>query len=155
MRKYLISPLWSVVVASLALAIGGALAARAEGHPRERSQAIVIHLGHATDDIHSADMALHMGANLAKHGANITMFLDREGVRIADTRLPIDTLTWGENNVGEDYEAFVAAGGKTVVCPGCAQNQALTAEFLRKGASMGTPDSVAELLLAADKVIDF
>jgi sulfur relay (sulfurtransferase) complex TusBCD TusD component (DsrE family) len=100
-------------------------------------------------------MALHMAVNLAKHGARVTLFLDREGVRIADQRLPIDTLAWGESNVGADYDELVAAGVRVVVCPGCAANQSLTAEYLRKGAVMGTPDSVAELMLGASKVIDF
>lgn len=147
----------SVIMFSVALGMTsvGLVAAHDDDQHADHAQSVVIHLGHATDDIHSADMALHMGTNLAKHGASVTLFVDREGVRIADSRLPIDTLTWGENNIGTDYNDFIAAGGRVLVCPGCAGNQALTAELLRKGASMGTPDSVAELMLSASKVIDF
>jgi predicted peroxiredoxin len=152
MRRFVLNHVWSFLVVSLALGLTGAIVVHAD---REHPQHIVIHLGHATDDIHSADMALHMGANLANHGAQVLLFVDREGVRIADKRLPIDALTWGTNNIGEDYAAFIAAGGKVVVCPGCADNQALASEQLREGASMGTPDSVAEAILAASKVIDF
>ena len=148
----------SVLAVSLALAAGSMYAARADAdgvRHTQRQQSILIHLGHSTDDIHSADMALHMGTNLAKHGARVTMFVDREGVRIADKRLPIADLTWGTDNVGTDYSAFLAAGGLVVVCPGCAANQGLTSERLREGAVRGTPDSVAALMLEADKVIDF
>jgi predicted peroxiredoxin len=155
MRK--MSQFLAGVFFSLALGATGVslIAAHADGRHGDHAQAIVIHLGHATDDIHSVDMALHMGTNLAKHGARVTLFLDREGVRIADQRLPIDTLTWGENNIGVDYDDFVAAGGQVLVCPGCAGNQSLTAEFLRDGAVLGTTDSVAQLMLSATKVIDF
>lgn len=149
----------SGAIFSFALGLGttgvSLIPAHADDRHAEHAQSIVIHLGHATDDIHSADMALHMGANLAKHGASVTLFVDREGVRIADKRLPIDTLSWGENNIGADYSEFLAAGGQVLVCPGCAGNQSLTAELLRDGAIMGTPDSVAQLILSASKVIDF
>ena len=155
MRKlshFLLGVLFSAVLGITGLTL---FAVHADDRHFDRRQSIVIHLGHATDDIHSADMALHMGTNLAQHGADVALFLDREGVRMADKRLPIEALTWGENNLGEDYEDFLAAGGRVVVCPGCAGNQALTAELLRNGAVMGTPDTVAELMLRASKVVDF
>ena len=155
MRKNWTSHLWSALLLSFAVGITSVLGAHADDRHGEHSQHIVIHLGHATDDLHAADMALHMGTNLAQHGARVTLFVDREGVRIADTRLPIETLTWAENNIGADYDALIAAGGQVVVCPGCAGNQSLTEESLRKGARLGTADSVAELMLSASKVIDF
>lgn len=156
MRTKISRFVFGVLLCSLLGMTGVSLrAARADDGHTEHAQLVVIHLGHATDDIHTADMALHMGTNLAKHGASVTLFVDREGVRLADRRLPIDTLTWGENNIGADYDDFIAAGGRVVVCPGCAENQGLSAEQLRKGASMGTPDSLAELLLRASKVVDF
>jgi predicted peroxiredoxin len=155
MRTNWTNYLWTALILSVALGVTSVIPAHADDRHDDRTQEIVIHLGHATDDIHAADMALHMGTNLAKHGAHVTLFVDREGVRIADTRLPIDTLSWGENNIGADYDDFIAAGGKVLVCPGCASNQSMTEATLRSGARMGTPDSVAELLLSATKVIDF
>jgi sulfur relay (sulfurtransferase) complex TusBCD TusD component (DsrE family) len=150
----------SVLAIGLVLSVAAISAshANAESPFKQRpsaTQSIVIHLGHSTDDIHAADMALHMGANLLNHHARVTLFLDREGVRLADSRLPIETLTWSDNSIAEDFEAYIEAGGQVLVCPGCAANAGLTSALLRTGAVMGTPDTVAAAILGADKVIDF
>lgn len=153
--------LLSVLVVGMVVTVAAVTANRADGqspaakHRPPATQNILIHLGHSTDDIHAADMALHMGTNLLNHHAKVTLFLDREGVRLADSRLPIETLTWADNSIDEDLQAFLSAGGKILVCPGCAANAGLTPDLLRKGAMMATPDTVAAAILAADKVIDF
>ncbi|MBI1340516.1 signal peptide-domain containing protein [bacterium] len=122
--------------------------------PAEPQKAIV-HLGSFTDDLHSAFMALSLGTNMVKSGAKVTLFLDREGVRLADSKERGD-LKWGDSGpVSAAFSEFVAAGGEVVVCPHCAMLAGVEEANLRAGARMGTPDSIAALFLAADKVVDF
>ncbi|MBW4465722.1 MAG: DsrE family protein [Pegethrix bostrychoides GSE-TBD4-15B] len=122
-----------------------------------QGQTIVMHLNHSTDDLHAAFMALKLGTNLRKQGAEVMLVLTLEGVRIADKNQPID-LRWGSNPItlAELYEQFVAAGGKVMVCPMCAEAAGISADDLRTGAELaeGNQD-IANLILAADKVVDF
>ncbi|MEZ5938893.1 MAG: DsrE family protein [Hyphomonadaceae bacterium] len=118
-------------------------------------QSVVVHLGHFTDDLHSTFMALSLATNMQKAGAEVTVFLDREGVRLADATERGD-LTWGDSGaVSEAMAGFVAAGGKVMVCPHCAGLAGVSADKLRPGATIGSAADVAKLMLDADKVIDF
>lgn len=144
-------PLVPLVVLLTLVAAGRALA-QPEAAPAQR---IVVHLGHYSDDLHAANMALGLASLLRKAGAEVTLFLDLEGARLADGRVPHD-LRWGHGApVGESYEAFVAAGGAVVVCPHCAQAAGLDAANLRKGARIASDADVTKLFLEADKVIDY
>ena len=119
------------------------------------SQKVVVHLGSFTNDLHSAFMALSLATNMQKAGASVTVFLDREGVRLADQRERGD-LTWGDSGpISKAMSDFVAAGGKVTVCPHCAELAGVTAADLRPGTTMGSHQGVAALMLEADKVIDF
>jgi predicted peroxiredoxin len=118
-------------------------------------QKIVVHLGSFTNDLHSAFMAFSLATNTQKAGADVTVFLDREGVRLADQRERGD-LTWGDSGpISKAMSDFVAAGGKVVVCPHCAELAGMTASNLRPGAIWASHQDVAALMIAADKVIDF
>ena len=143
----------AVLAAALALAAAGtATAAEAEAQAAQR---IVVHLGHYSDDLHAVHMALSLAGSLRKAGADVTLFLDLEGVRLADARVPQD-LRWGRGgSMAEGYDAFVAAGGQVLICPHCAHAAGLEAAHLRKGARIASDDEVTQLFLAADKVIDY
>ena len=120
-----------------------------------QKQDIVVHLGSFTNDLHSAFMAFSLATNLQKHGASVTVFLDREGVRLADVRERGD-LTWGDSGgTSAAMSEFVQAGGKVVLCPNCATLAGIEAANVRPGARMATHEEVAAIFLAADKVIDF
>ena len=54
---------------------------------------VVVHLGHFTDDLHGASMALSIANMLQKRKVPVTLFLDREGVRLVDARVP-QNLQW-------------------------------------------------------------
>jgi predicted peroxiredoxin len=116
----------------------------------------VVHLGHGTDDLHAVTMGLGIATVLAKRPeSKVTLFLDREGVRVADRRTRGD-LRWGHSKtLAELYDAFVAAGGEVLVCSHCAEAGALAAEQLRAGARIGSDDEVAARLLAADRILDY
>jgi sulfur relay (sulfurtransferase) complex TusBCD TusD component (DsrE family) len=116
----------------------------------------MVHLGSFTNDLHAAKMALKVATAMRAQGAAVVLFVDREGVRLADSRQPL-TLVYGDGDSFEKmYAAFVAAGGTVLVCPHCAQEVGLTAALLRRGATLA-PDAtaLAKAILAADRVIDF
>jgi sulfur relay (sulfurtransferase) complex TusBCD TusD component (DsrE family) len=114
---------------------------------------VVVHIGQYSNDLHSMSMGLGLANNLQAEGADVTIFLDREGVRIADEDQPF--LVYGDTDTGELMTEFVAAGGRVVICPHCAAQGGVAPSDLRDGMEMGTPASIAALFMAADLVIDF
>jgi predicted peroxiredoxin len=148
MRHATRSLVGALIVALAVLPIG--VHARAEEPVR-----VVVHLGHYTDDLHAASMAMSLATLLQKQGAQVTLFLDREGVRLVDARGPGD-LAWGSGpSVVGAYQAFIAAGGSALVCPHCAHVAGLDVANLRSGARIGDDASVAKLFLEASRVIDY
>jgi sulfur relay (sulfurtransferase) complex TusBCD TusD component (DsrE family) len=143
-----------IVVTALTLSLGMISSSYAGGETF-RTQRVTVHLGQATNDLHSAHMAIRIGTNLLQHKAKVTLFLDREGVRIADNRVPWENLTWAGNNIAAEFDEFVNAGGKVLVCPGCAGDAGITEADLRPGAIMGNPDTVVGAILMADKILDY
>ncbi len=117
---------------------------------------LVVHIGHATDDLHAASMGLSLARMLQKKGAGVTVFLDREGVRLADDDLP-RSLGWGQKAepVADILADFVKAGGRVLLCPHCAEMAGIVKDDLVEGARIAIADEVAELFLSADKVIDY
>jgi predicted peroxiredoxin len=123
----------------------------------KQSQTIVMHLNHGTDDLHAAFMALKLGVNMQKRGAQVVLVLTLEGVRIADRNQPIN-LRWGSGpmTLEQLYDEFVSVGGKVMVCPHCAAAAGISASDLRSGAQLAEEDQdIPNLILAADKVVDF
>jgi predicted peroxiredoxin len=116
---------------------------------------VVVHLGHFTDDLHGASMALGIATMLQQRDVPVTLFLDREGVRLADARVPNDLRWGGGRSIADAYAGFVKAGGQVLLCPHCAQAAGITAKDLRKGAVIGTDEAVAEAFVSASKVIDY
>jgi predicted peroxiredoxin len=88
-------------------------------------------------------------------GAQVTLMLDLEGVRLADARQPND-LRWGYGGtVAEAYDAFVKAGGKIRVCHHCARAAGIDEKSLRPNTQMAEEGGLADLIIAADKVLDY
>jgi sulfur relay (sulfurtransferase) complex TusBCD TusD component (DsrE family) len=116
----------------------------------------MVHLGSFSNDLHSAKMALGMATAMRLQGASVVLFLDREGVRLVDTRQPL-TMVYGDGESFEKlYNAFVTAGGTVLVCPHCVAEAGITAAQLRRGATIAAdPAELAKAILAADRVIDF
>jgi predicted peroxiredoxin len=120
-------------------------------------QKIIVHLKHSTDDLHAVFMALKLGGNMQRKGAQVTVVLTLEGVRLADARQPLD-LRWGNSTmtIAELYEDFVTAGGKIIICPVCASAVGIDQNSLRPGSQLALEDNeIPNLILAADKVLDF
>ena len=114
----------------------------------QNKQQIVVHLTHYTDNLHAALMALRFAGAMQEKGAQVTLLLDVDGVYLADAWQP-PNLRW----LSEYYDAFVKAGGKVLVCPHCAM--AARMESLRPGARMAEADDLANVILTADKILDY
>lgn len=150
----------SVVLFMLAVLTSGAVAqfAFSEPQPAEpgRHQKVVVHLSHFTDDLHRCFMALKLATLMQKSGAEVTLFLDLEGVRLAERRQRLD-MTWGSSatTLSEHYENFINAEGKVVLCAHCANSARIGDPALKRNAEIGTEDRMAKMLLEADKLLDY
>lgn len=152
------------MVAALALGFFGLMTAFSQSNQEPikvvetniPKQQIVISLKHYTDDLHAAFMALKIGNGLLSHGAQVTLFVNLEGVRIVDKGTP-DDLKWGLSEATPDQllTEFVKGGGTVFVCPHCAHAAGITPDQLRDGAAIIDQDAVTEMFLQADKVIDY
>ena len=135
--------LFSVLVSSPALAQGAA------------KQKVIVHLTHYTDNLHAAKMAVHLALAMQSMGAQVTMLLDLEGVRLASTREPAELVWGGGDPISKELAAFVKAGGQMLVCPHCAEIAGIASGALRPGARIGKDDELAKAILAADKILDY
>lgn len=155
-RRSLSTGLIAAALGALPLAAGcAALTGPAYAQEQAQQQAIVVHIGDFTNDLHSVFMGLSLATNLQNGGAGVTVFLDREGVRLADARERGD-LTWGDSGpASEALNTFTAAGGTVLLCPHCADLAGMSPADARPGTRFATHEEVAALFLAADKVIDF
>lgn len=119
----------------------------------EAAKSVVVHIGQYTNDLHSAAMGLGLAGMLQSAGADVTVFLDREAVRMADAAHPL--LVYGDSDIGALMSSFLTGGGRVVVCPHCAELGGVEASELREGTEMGTMAAIAQLFLDADTVIDY
>jgi predicted peroxiredoxin len=123
--------------------------------PGQSKQSIVVHLKHYTNDLHATMMALKLASGMQEAGAEVTLFVNLEGVRLVDRRQPQD-LRWGHSApISEVYEKFVEKGGRTLVCPHCAEAAGLNGEALRSGATIAQESEIVQMFLEADKILDY
>lgn len=121
-----------------------------------KEQKVVVHLSHFTDDLHRCFMAVKVANLMQEYGAEVTIFVDLEGVRIAQRKERLQ-YRWGEGSptLAEHYEKFAEGGGKVIVCPHCAESAHLTDPGLKRNAQIGTSAMLGKLLIEADKVMDY
>lgn len=124
--------------------------------PAQARQRVVVNLKHGTDDLHAVFMAYKLGTGMLAAGADVTLFLNMEGTRLADRRQPED-LGWGAEStrLRDVQKAFADAGGKVLICPHCAHAVGLKAQDLRPGAQIASDEAVVAAMMSADKVIDY
>jgi len=121
-----------------------------------KPQQAVVHLSHFTDDLHRCFMAVKLGTLMQKSGAQVTLFLDLEGVRLAERRQTLD-MTWGSNptTLAEHYKNFTGAGGKVLLCPHCAHSAHLGDMSLKQNAEIASEQVLGKMLMDADKILDY
>ena len=130
-------------------------ALKEQAHEGDEGEKVVVHLSQFGNDLHAVSMALKLGTVMQKAGSQVTLFVDLEGVRVADIRQP-QSLRWGTGApVEELYNGFVDAGGRVLVCPHCAAAAGLEKGSLRKGATIGTTECITNTLSEATKILDY
>lgn len=160
LKKSLLIGLLSVtpILASLPVSVLAETAPPPVATVTSEKQVIVVHLSKFTSDLHAALMAVKLAKALQEKGAEVTLFLDLEGVRAADNRQPQD-LSWGNaegHSFSHMYDAFLKAGGQVLVCPHCAKFAGITPDSLRAGAKIAKDASeIADLMMSASKVLDY
>jgi predicted peroxiredoxin len=118
-------------------------------------QKVIVHLTHYTDNLHAVSMAVHLAQMMQTTGADVTLLLDLDGVRLASTK-ETQNLVWGKGEpISKEYDAFVKAGGRVLLCPHCSENAGITERDLRPGARIGKHGELPKTILAANKVLDY
>ncbi len=119
------------------------------------AEGLLVHLGHFSDDLHAASMAVKVATVAAQDGQKVVLFTDREGVRLVDKRQPLDLQWGGSAPLSMLFDNFIKSGGKVMVCPHCAQAIGLEEANLREGAELLDAETMARMLKEADKIIDY
>ncbi|NBC87313.1 MAG: hypothetical protein GVY25_14095 [Bacteroidetes bacterium] len=114
---------------------------------------IVVHIGQYSNDLHSATMGVSLAGKMQEAGAEVTIFVDREAVRMGEQGQPL--LRYGDSDLEILLSDFLEGGGSVLVCPHCAELGGVEPGELRSGFTMGTPESIAALFLNADTVISY
>ncbi len=149
MRRFAF-PAAMVIFAASALCV-----AAPEVEAKDEGKQVLIQLGHYSDDLHAAFMAVKLGNALRKEGAQVTLFLNLEAARMADADTPLD-MAWGHSGpLAKHWNAFVSGGGTVLVCPHCAKAAGMDKDNLRPKTRIAGEGEVAKAILAADVVLDY
>lgn len=156
-----LGPLAAVAALAVGLDMGSAQAfaqpQQQTAPPRReaRTQSVVVHLTKAPNqDPHAVFMALSMANALQRAGAPVTLFLDLEGVRLADSLTPSD-FRMGKTSAAELFDNFVNAGGRVALCSHCVQLAGMESSTLRRGANVLSDAALVRLVTGADQIIDY
>ncbi len=102
-----------------------------------------------SDDLDRAAMAINFSTRVRQQkNIPVTLFLNVEGVRIADKRLPQKIHPNGKS-LKQMLSIFMESGGKVIVCPMCMKNVGgMTRENLVAGAVVGSADTTWPAMFA-------
>ena len=102
-----------------------------------------------SDDLDRAAMAINFSTRVRQQkNIPVTLFLNVEGVRIADKRLPQKIHPNGKS-LKQMLSVFMESGGKVIVCPMCMKNVGgMTTENLVAGAVVGSADTTWPAMFA-------
>lgn len=103
----------------------------------------------SSDELNRAAMAIGFSTNvLQKKKIPVTLFLNVDGVRIADKAIPEHRHANGKS-LKEMLSDFMSAGGRVIVCPMCMNNVGgMTHADLIPGVEVGGPDVTWPALFA-------
>ncbi len=102
-----------------------------------------------SDDLDRAAMAINFGTRVRQQkDIPVTLFLNVEGVRIADKRIP-EKIHPNGKSLKQMLSIFMESGGKVIVCPMCMKNVGgMSKENLLAGAVVGSSDTTWPALFA-------
>ena len=107
-----------------------------------------------SDDLDRAAMAINFSTRVRQQKQiPVTLFLNVEGVRIADKRIPEKKHASGKS-LKQMLGSFMQAGGKVIVCPMCMKNVGgMTKADLVPGAVVGASNVTWPALFADDTTV--
>ena len=107
-----------------------------------------------SDDINKAAMAIGFSTKVRmEKKIPVTIFLNVEGVRIADKNIPAHKHSTGKS-LKEMLADFMQAGGKVIVCPMCMKNVGgLSKDDLIDGVVVGGSDVTWPALFAENTTV--
>ena len=113
----------------------------------ESKQKLFVNL--TSDEINRAAMAIGFSTKvLTEKNMPVTIFLNVEGVRIADKNIPEQKYSNGKS-LKEMLADFMKAGGQVIICPMCMKNVGgLTKDELISGVKIGGPDVTMPAMFA-------
>ncbi len=116
----------------------------------------MVHLSQYGGDLHAVLMALEAAGSVQKVGGNVTLLLDLEGVRLADTRLPSDVPMHPHvATVHEKYDKLVKGGAQVLVCAHCASVAGIDKASLRAGARLVRDEELGKAIQGANQILDY
>jgi len=140
-----------LTVAALLVALGALSPTPTLAQEAEKN--VVVHIGQYSNDLHSATMGVSLAHQMQEAGAQVTIFVDREAVRMGEQGQPL--LTYGDSDLDALLANYLDGGGSVLVCPHCAELGGVEPSELRDGFAMGTPESITTLFMNADTVISY
>ncbi len=107
-----------------------------------------------SDEINRAAMAIAFSTKiLQEKKIPVTIFLNVEGVRIADKNIPENKYANGKS-LKEMLASFIKAGGRVIICPMCLKNVGgLSKDDLIDDVEIGEPDVTWPALFAEDTTV--
>jgi len=140
-----------LTVAALLVALGALSPTPTLAQEAEKN--VVVHIGQYSNDLHSATMGVSLAHKMQEAGAQVTIFVDREAVRMGEQGQPL--LTYGDSDLDALLANYLDGGGSVLVCPHCAELGGVESGELRSGFAMGTTESITALFMNADTVISY
>jgi predicted peroxiredoxin len=118
----------------------------------ENEQRLFVNL--SSDEMNRAAMAIGFSTKVrTQRKIPVTIFLNVEGVRIADKNIPSHKHANGKS-LKQMLADFIKAGGKVIVCPMCMKNVAgMDKDDLIDGVQVGGPDVTWPALFAEDTTV--
>ena len=118
----------------------------------ENDQRLFVNL--TSDEMNRAAMAIGFGTKVRKQKKiPVTIFLNVDGVRIADKNLPSHKHANGKS-LKEMLADFIKDGGRVIVCPMCMKNVGgMSKGDLINGVEVGGPDVTWPALFAEDTTV--
>jgi predicted peroxiredoxin len=138
------------LLALLILLMAGA--AIAQDDDQDDQPSLFVNL--TSDEMNRAAMAISFSTRVrTEKQIPVTIFLNVEGARLADTGLPPHRHVSGQT-LQEMLTDFMAAGGQVIVCPMCLKNVAgITAAAVLEGIAVGSSEVTWPPLFADDVTV--
>ena len=147
----------SVIAGSPALAAPPAATPEAKPVPTPRAAEDLkggLFVSLSTDEIDHAAMAVSFATKVLKNTEKpVTIFLNVDGVRLADTSIP-QNIHKSEKTLGQMLTNFMAEGGVVLICPFCMKNVGGIAEDeLLEGVIIGSPEYTLSAMFAENVTV--